>query len=438
MGDDDHKLSTGRLARLTRLAALSAKLSQDVVSRGVKRFKGGESDSLLGEGAAEKLVATLGDLKGLAMKLGQQVSMDPDLLSPKVRAVVARLQNQAPPMPWATVRGVLEIELGRPPEEAFRRFDEVPLASASLGQVHRALTHDGVEVAVKVQYPGIARALESDLDNVGTMVSVMGASTRLAHGKTYFAELRGAMLDELDYRKEAASAKIFARAAAGLEQLKVPKVFDELSTEKVLTLELLRGPTLKEFLEHLDAQDNGERFRASRLLIHAVWGPFLATGCIHADPHPGNFILLDDGKVGVLDFGALKELSAPFLAANRRLFRTLCAGLPFDPMELALSSDFAFDDVASARPFVQTVVDIVTRGLKSRDFDFRTAFISRDLRAHFLANSAMVTRLKPPKESVQFFRAIGGLSHNLENLRARGDFHGVYSELVELIPPAVG
>ena len=197
MGDDDHKLSTGRLSRLARLASLSARLSQDVVSRGVKRFtSGGESESLLGESAAEKLVATLGDLKGLAMKLGQQVSMDPDLLSPKVRAVVARLQNQAPPMSWATVHEVLSKELGQAPELAFARFEQTPLASASLGQVHRAWTHDGQEVAVKVQYPGIQGALESDLDNLGTMVSVVGTSSRLAHGKTYYAELRDSLLDE--------------------------------------------------------------------------------------------------------------------------------------------------------------------------------------------------------------------------------------------------
>lgn len=435
MGDNDHKLSTGRLSRLARLASLSARLSQDVVTRGVKRFTGGsEGESLLGESAAEKLVATLGDLKGLAMKLGQQVSMDPDLLSPKVRAVVARLQNQAPPMSWATVREVLVGELGRPPEAAFARFEQTPLASASLGQVHRAWTHDGHEVAVKVQYPGIQSALESDLDNLGTMVSVVGASSRLAHGKTYYAELRDSLLDELDYRKEAQRAKRFARAADVLEEIKVPRVFDELTTERVLTLELLHGPTLKELLNRLDEVDNDERFRASRLLVHAVWGPFLATGCIHADPHPGNFILLADGRVGVMDFGALKELSAPFVASNRRLFQALCHGQPFDPMELAHASHFHFDDSAAARPLVQGVVDIATRALRSRDFDFKTAFISKDLRNLFLANGAMLTRLRPPKESVQFFRAIGGLSHNLENLKARGDFQAVYSELLRVIP----
>lgn len=434
MGDPDHKLSTGRLARFAKLATLSARLSQEVVSRGVQRLRGDEGESILGEGAAEKLVATLGDLKGLAMKLGQQVSMDPDLLSPKVRAVIARLQNQAPPMAWSSVREVLTQELGRPPEASFARVEETPLASASLGQVHRAWTHDGHEVAVKVQYPGIARALESDLDNVGAMVSVVGASARLAHGKAYYAELRDAMLEELDYRHEAARAKRYASAAAGLPEVRVPRVFDELTTEKVLTLELLRGPTLKELLHRIDEVDNAERLRASRLLVHAVWGPFLATGCIHADPHPGNFILLEGGGVGVLDFGALKELSQPFLEANRRLFRALCRGEPVDTMELALSSSFGFEDARAARPFVATVVDIVARAVRSRDFDFSRASISRDLKAHFLAHAPTVMGLRPPKESVQFFRAIGGLSHNLENLGARGDFNGVYSELLGAMP----
>jgi predicted unusual protein kinase regulating ubiquinone biosynthesis (AarF/ABC1/UbiB family) len=435
MGDDDQKLSTGRLARLARLASLSARLSSEVVGRGVKRLSGREPDaSLLGAGAAEKLVATLGDLKGLAMKLGQHVAMDPDLLSPEIRAVVARLQNQAPPMPWATARQVLTAELGRPPEEAFARFEETPMAAASLGQVHRAWTHGGEAVAVKVQYPDIAEALHADLDNVGAMVAVFSRTTQIHHGRGYYAELRDAVLEELDYLAEAQRAAAYRAAAAPLGDVTVPRPFLELSSRRVLTMGLLQGRTYKEVLQHLEEVSAAERFRAARLLMRAVWGPFLMTGTIHADPHPGNFMLLDDGTIGVLDFGSVKAMSPAWTRVNRSLFRTSTQGEPVDALAATLAAGFVFDDLTLARPFVDRILDVATRPQRTRDFDYGSAAINRDMRNHFIASAVQLKGIKPPKEAVQFFRAIGGLSQNLENLRARGDFRAVYEELLPLVP----
>ncbi len=434
MSDDDNKLSTGRFARLAKLAKMSARLSGDVVTRGVKRFTGQEDESILGAGAAEKLVATLGDLKGLAMKIGQQVSMDPDLLTPEVRAVVARLQNQAPPMPYAQVHEVVKDQLGRPPDEAYASFSQEPIASASLGQVHRATTHEGDQVAVKVQYPDIARALKADLDNLGAMVSVVASSTRMVQGKTYYAELRESMMEELDYRLEAQRAQQYALAAAPLPDVVVPRSFPHLTAEKVLTLELLGGATVKEFLNHLEQHDNAERFRASRLLMRAIWGPFLLSGAVHSDPHPGNFLLLPDGKVGVLDFGAIKQMSPGWVDVNRRLFRGVVKGERFDVIELSKESGFTFDPWDGARDFVQVVLDVATGPVRSRDFDYGSCGISRELRNHFLKHATKLGAIRPPKESVQFYRAIGGLTQNLENLKARGDFQGVYEELLALAP----
>ncbi len=433
--DDSFKPSTGRLARLAKLAALSAKLSTDVVSRGVKRFAGGkEGDdltSLLGSGAAEKLVATLGDLKGLAMKLGQSMAMDPDLLTPEVRAVVARLQNQAPPMPWATVRQMVESQLGKKVEEAYASFEETALASASLGQVHRAVLHDGTQVAVKVQYPDIAKALEADLDNIKAMVSVVSASTRIAHGKAYYAEMREALLDELDYRTEAKRLKLFEHAVHGAPELRIPKVFDALTAEKVLTLELLEGVTVKEFLNQLERQSPAERFRASRLLILAIWLPFLNEGVVHADPHPGNFMLLPDGRLGVFDFGAVKQLSDPWLLANRQLFGSFFGEAPYDPIGQSEAAGMIFTDPVEARPFVQTVLDLACAAAKSHDFDYRAAGTNRAMRNHFLKNALMVRKVQPPKEALQFFRGVAGMSQNLENIGARGDFRNVFKEVFE-------
>lgn len=432
--DDDYKPSTGRFARLAKLASLSAKLSTDVVSRGVKRFAskaGDDQSSLLGAGAAEKLVATLGDLKGLAMKIGQSLAMDPDLLTPEIRAVVARLQNQAPPMPWSTVREVVSSQLGRPVEEAYASFEQTALASASLGQVHRAVLHDGAQVAVKVQYPDIAKALVADLDNLGAMVLVVAASTRISHGREYYAEMRDALLDELDYRTEAKRLHLYEHAVHGFEALRVPRVFETHTAAKVLTLELLEGVTLKEFLHHKSAHSAQEKFAASRLLIFATWLPFLNEGVVHADPHPGNFMLLSDGRLGVFDFGAVKQLSDPWLRANRRLFGSFFGGPPYDVIGESIAAGMMFDAPEAARPFVQTVLDIACRAVKGHDFDYNATGINRDLRAHMLRHALMLPKIRPPKEALQFFRGVAGMSQNLENIGARGDFRAVFQELYD-------
>lgn len=434
--DDDYKPSTGRFARFAKLASLSARLSSDVGARVLKRFgnKDGEdgSVSLLGQGAAEKMVATLGDLKGLAMKIGQGISMDADLLTPEIRAVVAKLQNQAPPMPWATVKEVLTTQLGKPPDEAYASFEETPIAAASLGQVHRAVLKDGTVVAVKVQYPDIARAIHADLDNLGAIVTVLSATSRMAHGKDYFREVQAGLLEELDYRVEAERSRRFAKAVTAFPDLKVPRAFDELTSECVLTLEFFEGETLKEFISRIDTHTDEEKYRVSRLLTRATWGPFLCTGVVHADPHPGNFMLLKDGTLGVLDFGAIKQMSDAWTFANRKLFASILGGPRYDAIGDSQKAGMVFEDPEAARPFVAMVLEIACRSVEHDFFDFNDVSVSREMRNHFLKNALSLRSIKPPKEAVQFFRCVGGMSQNLEIVGAKGNFRAVFAELHEI------
>ena len=217
--DSDDKLPPqGRLTRLRKLAGLSAQLGADVLKTGARRLAGQEPE-LITKGMAEKLVATLGELKGAAMKFGQAVSMDPDLLTPEVRQVLARLQNQAPAMGYDTVARVIREELGAPPEALFREFHREPLAAASLGQVHRAVLEDGRPVVVKVQYPGVGDSLQGDLDNLGMVVKTLSKASKAMDGTAYFQELREEFLLELDYRREARLCLGFARGASRLPDL---------------------------------------------------------------------------------------------------------------------------------------------------------------------------------------------------------------------------
>ncbi|MGA9525148.1 MAG: AarF/ABC1/UbiB kinase family protein [Myxococcaceae bacterium] len=422
---------TGRFTRFRKLAALSAQVGADAVTRGVKRIAGVDG-SLVSKSAAEKIADALGELKGAAMKLGQMAAMDGEVLPNELRVALARLQNQAPAMSFDAVAKVVQAELGKTPDEAFAEFDRTAMAAASLGQVHRARLHDGREVAVKVQYPGIAEALVSDFENLGTLIGVLSKTSKTLDGRVYYRELRDEMLLEIDYRREAELCRAFAEACRPFEQLKVPEVVEELTRERVLTLELLRGRTLREFL--LENPDNDARYRVSCQLIHAIYGPLLHTGELHADPHPGNFMVLEDGRLGILDFGSVKHFSPSFVEVSRRMIRSALEQKPQDVLAICRDAGFSIEiDDAVAGPLVREVLHIAGRPLRAAEYDYAQCSVSRDLKALGAKNVASFLRIRPPAEAVLFFRAIGGCSQNLRSLGARGDFRAAYEPLRQFV-----
>ncbi len=431
MARDPDGPPSSRFARLRKLAGLGAQLGTDALARGVKRLAGSDSTSL-SRGTAEKLVETLGDLKGAAMKLGQVASMDPDLFPPEVRAVLARLQNEAPPMPLERVVAVLEDELGGTPEELFAAFSREPMAAASLGQVHRARLHDGRDVVVKIQYPGIDQALKSDIDNLGLVVKTMALTHRALDGRQYFHELAEELAHELDYSREGRLAGEFAKASARLPDIVVPEIVDERTSTRVLTMQHIPGQTLKTFLT--SQPDNAERLRISGLLIRAIHGAFLVDGTVHADPHPGNFMVMPDGRLGVLDFGSVKRFSREFFEGHRDVFRLVLEQKPIDVLALVRRVGFTVelpDD--EARPLLEELIHLAGRALRTDDYDYAHDTMAPDSRKLFARHAAQFLKIRPPAEGVMFIRAFGGLQQNLRLLGARGDFRPFYRSLLPLL-----
>lgn len=426
----------GRLHRLRKLAGVGARVGADVVSQAVKRWRGGDEDAPITVGTAEKLAATLGDLKGAAMKLGQFAAMDAELLPAEVRAVLARLQNEAPPTPWEDVADVIQDELGAPPEQLFAELDHEPMAAASLGQVHRARMADGREVVVKVQYPGIGAALQADLANMGSVVKAVNAALGQVSG--YFAEIRRELLAELDYAREARLCEEFREAARALPDLCVPFTVPERIGLRVLTLERLPGETLKAFLGRgPEKATPEERFRVSRLLLRAVLGPFLAGGVVHADPHPGNYLLMPDGRLGVVDFGAIKRLPDRFAGACRKLLRLGLSGEPFDVVPVARELGIEWGDLPDeqARELMNEVLEIGGKPIRGGVFDYASATVVSDLRALKTTRFRQLLKFRPPAEGLLFFRAVAGCVMNLRAIGARGEFWTVFEELAALAPP---
>jgi len=256
---------------------------------------------------AEQLFQVLGQLKGGAMKFGQALSIFeaalPEDVAAPYRAALTKLQEAAPPLPAASVHRVLTRELGADWRGRFKSFGEAPAAAASIGQVHRAVWADGSVVAVKIQYPGAGKALLSDLRQLSRVARMFSVLSPGLDVKPLLAELEARVSEELDYRLEARSQETFAEAYDGDSEIRIPHVV--AGSERVLVSEWMDGTPLSAIIA---AGSREQRDRASLLLARFLFsGPVLA-GLLHADPHPGNFRLLPDGRLGVIDFGAVDRL----------------------------------------------------------------------------------------------------------------------------------
>ncbi len=281
---------------------------------------------------------------------------------------------------------------------------------------------------MKVQYPGIAEALASDLDNVGSVVRAIGLTSKALDGGPYYDELRTQLEREADYRIEAENAALFRVAASTLPELVVPQVYPELSGRRVLTQELLEGTPLKDWL-HEDPSP-AERYRVARLLLRGINGPFLAHGVLQADPHPGNFLVRADGRLGMLDFGAVKAFSDAFVEVNRETLGASLAGTPFDSVGLSRKIGFEIslpDD--QARVLIDEILRLAGRPFQSSDYDYAEDRAVYELKLFFGKNAPRLLKIRPPPEAMVFFRANAILSQDLKLVGARGDFRDVFAGL---------
>lgn len=275
-----------------------------------RRLTGQPADEVsaeLQQRTAEHVFQVLGELKGGAMKFGQMLSVlesaFPEEMSAPYRATLTKLQESAPPMSATSVHGVLEKDLGSDWRDYFHEFDDTPAAAASIGQVHKAVWHDGRTVAVKIQYPGAGDALRADLAQIARLGRTIGTVIQGIDVKDLVDELQDRMLEELDYRMEADAQDGFALAYADDDEFAVPKLVH--GTEHVLVSEWLDGTPLSAIIANGSQAD---RDRAGLLYVRFLFSGPARAGLLHADPHPGNYRLTSDGRLGVLDHGLVSRL----------------------------------------------------------------------------------------------------------------------------------
>jgi predicted unusual protein kinase regulating ubiquinone biosynthesis (AarF/ABC1/UbiB family) len=317
-----------RVARTAKLASLPLGVAGRATVGLGKRITGKSSDAVTAElqaRTAEHLFTVLGELKGGAMKFGQALSVFeaalPEDTAAPYRAALTKLQEAAPPMPTATVHRVLDEQFGRRWPDRFQSFDEVPAAAASIGQVHRAVWADGREVAVKLQYPGAGPALLADFTQLSRMAWLFSRMSPGLEVKPLLAELKERVLEELDYALEADAQRSFAAAFAGDPDIAIPRVV--ASAPKVIVTEWLDGTPLSRIIT---SGTQAERDQAGSLLALLHYSAPARAKLLHGDPHPGNFRILGDGRLGVVDFGAVARLPDGFPEPLGRLTRLALDG----------------------------------------------------------------------------------------------------------------
>jgi predicted unusual protein kinase regulating ubiquinone biosynthesis (AarF/ABC1/UbiB family) len=444
---DDAKIPKGRIRR-------SAKLGSIVGVQGA-RYAGTKATNVARseEGGKEKLeqrhletamkmVGALGQMKGAAMKLGQFASfIDTEFIPDEYREIyqeqLAKLRTSAPPMPWEKVEAVLAEEFdGEPLSELFADIEQEAFAAASIGQVHRAELPDGRRVAVKVQYPGIAEALDADLRNAGTIVRLARALAPGLDAKAIAQELRERVMEELDYEYEAQNQRSFARAYRDHPFIYVPEVVTRLSRRRVLVTELVEGIDFEQIKE----LPHEERSRFGEIVFRGSFGSIYHLRHFNADPHPGNYILMADGRVAFLDFGMTKKLDHEQIVLEQRVidaafhndperFRSALHELGFikNPSKLdaerlmehmmAVSGWFVEDREVEISP--QRVMKIIesTNDPRSEYYD-------------------LMRRESMPADELMGRRMEIGVVAVLGQLRAKRNWHRIMREWIYADPPA--
>jgi predicted unusual protein kinase regulating ubiquinone biosynthesis (AarF/ABC1/UbiB family) len=411
--------TTGRFSRFAKLSSMTA----GVATRTVTQKMVGAFQDLDARQAAEKkalhksaeqMVKTLGELKGAAMKVGQMLTTDPELLPPEIVEHLSVLQNSAPAMDFPMVKEVVENALGGKLEDHFPTFSEEAIGAASIGQVHRATTVEGQDVAVKVQYPGIAATIEADLKNLGAVMNVAKALIPAERVDGYVEEVKEVLARESDYHREADNLERFIVLLKDLPGIRVPTPVQDLTRKDVLTMEYIEGPRLVDYLEDADQKERNEKMH---LLMTAYLHTMHRHGALHADPHPGNFLVDGQGHLVLLDLGAIREYPLDFCD---NLIRMIIAMWEHDTDLLKEAwQRMEFVDRGIDPEMVYDWFNIILDPLlEDRVFDFGHWEL-QDEAMRFILKNPKLKLFAPPQEVIFYMRVMAGMRGLLAQSEAK-------------------
>ncbi|MDF2445122.1 MAG: hypothetical protein K0S46_358 [Moraxellaceae bacterium] len=426
--------------RFMKLAGMSASIAGNFAKNRIKGALGTlteeermrEREQLFSQ-VGEQIANTLGEMKGAVMKVGQIASQFKDVFPKEIADALAKLQKESPPMPFAVIERQIRQELGKEPSEIFAFIDSKPFAAASIGQVHRARTHAGEEVVIKVQYPGVDQCVESDLKHLRFALKMAGVlKVDKAMLDAIFDEIRRSLVDELDYVKEAQNVREFAAFHASDPLIVVPRVFDEYTATRVLTLAYEPGDDIRQVQAPRYSQEMINTL--GHRLVSAIGAQIYSLHAVHCDPHPGNFAFRTDGTLVIYDYGCIKKIKPEIVAALRRSTRA------------AISENYAELDQALISLGVRNVehaphmtadfyapwVGIVHQAFSETPFNFGTATLHEDVMRLARRSLKHWEAFRASPDTMLVDRAIGGHYWTLKQLGVNTAFRDALHKALDL------
>ncbi len=413
MTADARKVPAGRLARFGAFGQIAAGVAGNVVAEGARRLANGErprmSDLLLTPANAARVTDQLSRLRGAAMKLGQMVSLDSgDVLPPELTQILARLRDSANIMPPAQLEKVLATAWGAGWRRQFRRFDARPVAAASIGQVHRAELPDGRVLAIKVQYPGVARSIDSDVDNVATLLKMSGLLPASLAIAPLLAEAKQQLHEEADYLREAAQMTRYADLLADDPVFLVPRPMMELTGAHVLAMDFIAASPI----EALDTETDAVRNQAMQALLGLVLRELFEFGFMQTDPNFANFRWqAETGRIVALDFGAARAVSPHVQDSYRALLRSGFHGDHAGVQQALIDVGFiSAAQFANNGPALDRIIAVILAQMdRADDFDFAARSFVEQIRAEIPAIGADRANWHvPPAEALFVQRKVSG------------------------------
>ncbi|MDA0909074.1 MAG: AarF/UbiB family protein [Proteobacteria bacterium] len=425
MADETSGLG-GRFRRYARVTGTMGNLALKMAG---ERYLGIKIDR---EEHATKLRDALGGLKGPLMKVAQILATIPEALPREYAEQLANLQTDAPSMGWLFVKRRMASELGPDWQSRFADFEKTAAAAASLGQVHRATSHDGLKLACKLQYPDMASAVQADLRQLKLIFSLYERYDKAISTSDIHTELAERLEEELNYKREASNMRLYRYMLDGVEGANVPDTIDDLSSERLLTMTWVEGIRLKAFIENNEDQES--RNRVAENMFRTWYVPFYYYGVIHGDPHPGNYTITPDGSVNLLDYGCIRLFRPDFVRGVIELYKALR-----DNNEEQAVTAYEYWGFKGLDRETVNVLNIWARFIYTPLLEDRARPIQemrggahgRELAMQVHAELKRIGGVKPPREFVLMDRAALGLGSVFMHLKAEVNWHRLFEGMID-------